>query len=104
MGAVQFPAAAATCLRHIQELRRPFACRIHGRKRCRDARESHLLRKERGRRQRWQEKNRIQSPCTACLWSAMHQVFYDSLYILGGLEPSMVDETILSVGCITVSE
>merc|ERR1711879_286899 len=81
-GAVQFPAAAATRLRHIQELRRPFACRIHGRKRCRDARESHLLRTERGRRQRWQEKVGFE-PHVQHVWSALHQVFNYSLYPRG---------------------
>merc|ERR1711997_366280 len=102
-GAVQFPAAAATCLRHVQELRRPFACRIHGRKRCRDARESHLLRTERGRRQRWQEEVgfelHVQHVCgRPCIRSSITRS------ILGGLEPSLVDETILTVGCTTVRE
>merc|ERR1712007_46601 len=43
-GAVQFPAAAASCLRHVQKLRRPLSRRVHGRQWCGHVRQGHLVR------------------------------------------------------------
>merc|ERR1711972_1307367 len=55
-GAVQLPAAAAAGVRHVQELRGPFACRFHGWQRSCDAWESDLLRAEGGGCRRRQEE------------------------------------------------
>merc|ERR1712190_440006 len=55
-GPVQLPAPAAACVRHLQKLRGPLACGLHGRKWCRHAGKGYLLRAQGGRRRRWQEK------------------------------------------------
>merc|ERR1711972_582688 len=46
-GAVQLPAAAAPGLRHVQELRGPFPCRLHGWQRRGDAWQGYLVRAQR---------------------------------------------------------
>merc|ERR1712079_778509 len=55
-GPVQLPAPAAACVRHLQELRGPFARSLHGWQWCRDAGQGHLLRAQRGCRRWRQEK------------------------------------------------
>merc|ERR1711972_667614 len=55
-GSVQLPAAAAACLRHVQELRGPLSCRIHGRQWCRDVGKGGVLRAQGGGRRRRQEE------------------------------------------------
>merc|ERR1712060_595858 len=57
-GSVQLPAAAATGLRHVQELRGPLPRRLHGRQRGGDAWQGHLVREEGGGR-RWRKEEVI---------------------------------------------
>merc|ERR1711972_415518 len=55
-GSVQLPAAAAARLRHVQELRGPFPCRIHGRQWRRYVGKGGVLRAQGGGRRRRQEE------------------------------------------------
>merc|ERR1712124_133537 len=57
-GSVQLPASAAFGLRHLQELRGPVPCCLHGWQRCGDAWQGGELRAQGGRRQGWQEEVR----------------------------------------------
>merc|ERR1712066_1125260 len=54
-GSVQLPAAAAPGVRHLQELRGPLPCCLHGRQRRGDAWQGHLVRAE-GRGRRWRKE------------------------------------------------
>merc|ERR1712086_46978 len=47
-GPMLLPATAAACVRHLQELRGPVPCRLHGWQRCRDAWEGRDLRAQGG--------------------------------------------------------
>merc|ERR1712139_259868 len=48
--------SAAACVRHIQELRGPLPCCLHGWQRCGDAWKSDLMRAEGGWRQGWRQE------------------------------------------------
>merc|ERR1712217_42585 len=63
-GSVQLPASAAFGLRHLQELRGPVPCCLHGRQRCGDAWQGGELRAQGGRRQGWQEEVRASTVLT----------------------------------------
>merc|ERR1712060_145133 len=67
-GTVQLPASAAPCLRHLQELRGPFACCLHGRQWCCHAWQGDLLRAQRGCQCRGQEE--VMRHNTTC-WGAV---------------------------------
>merc|ERR1711937_398590 len=55
-GSVQLPAAAASGVRHIQELRGPVARGFHGWQRRGDAWQGDLVRAQGGGQRRWQEE------------------------------------------------
>merc|ERR1712151_1294545 len=59
-GPVQFRTTAALGLRHIQELRGLVACGVHGRERCGDVGQGHLLRAQGG--SRWRRQEEVRSP------------------------------------------
>merc|ERR1712146_842942 len=91
-GAVHVPAAAAARVRHLQELRGPLPCRLHGRQRRGDAWEGGLLREEGGgKRRRWQEEVGLAErpePCP-CGFPALRPVWLEA----GGSSPSHSVET-----------
>merc|ERR1712151_692261 len=55
-GPVQLPASAAVGLRHLQELRGPLPCGVHGWQRCCHVGQGHLLRAQGGSCFRRQEE------------------------------------------------
>merc|ERR1711976_598860 len=75
-GSVQLSAAAASSVRHFQELRGPLSRGLHGRQRRGDARQGHFMRAQGGGCRRRQKEvsllkfplhSRIQFVCTALL-------------------------------------
>merc|ERR1712050_569712 len=58
--------------RHLQELRRPVPCCIHGRQRRGDAWQGHFLRAQGGGWCRWQEEVSSLSPFGKHLFSVAH--------------------------------
>merc|ERR1711862_594321 len=55
-GSVQLPAPAASCVRHLQELRGSFSRRLHGWKRLCHVGQGRQLREEGGGQGHWQEE------------------------------------------------
>merc|ERR1711982_323670 len=64
-GPVQLPAPAALGVRHLQELRGPVPCCLHGWQRCCHAWQGHLLRAQGGGfRRRQEEMSELVFVCT----------------------------------------